>query len=232
MTGSPDFSQRLKLTQRLSALPGPQLDQVIFALKPAKGNIPPASAPPADRVMALLIWAESEIGCGLERVKEVLDAALAPLNNNALSANCRSWEIPNYRSQKPEKITSPPKKRPTQGEPNSIEQSGSNSTFVSDKVPAILQDLESHLNVQQWREADEKTYLLILEAAECSQEGWLKINSINKIPCSLMRDIDNLWEKYSQARFGLTVQKNIWKKIGKGQIIKIRGKNNSFGKKN
>ena len=77
MTGSPDFSQRLKLTQRLSALPGPQLDQVIFALNPPKANIPSASASPGDRVIALLTWAESAIGCGLETLEQGLDSVLA-----------------------------------------------------------------------------------------------------------------------------------------------------------
>ena len=77
MTGSPDFSQRLQLTQRLSALPGPQLDQVIFALKPPPGNIPAASAPPGDRVMALLTWTESEMGCGLETLEQAIDSVLA-----------------------------------------------------------------------------------------------------------------------------------------------------------
>jgi glutathione S-transferase len=102
VTGSPDFSQRLQLTQRLSSLPGPQLGQVIFALKPAKGNIPPASAPPADRVEALLTWAESEIGCGLETLEQALDAVLAQPEDSAPHASRQKRVFISYRAQDPD----------------------------------------------------------------------------------------------------------------------------------
>jgi len=100
--GFPDSSQRLQLAQRLSALPGPQLDQVIFTLNSAKGNIPPASAPPADRVMALLTWAESAIGCGLEKVEEVLGAILARPDDSAPASEHKARVFISYRSQEPD----------------------------------------------------------------------------------------------------------------------------------
>ncbi|MEA5448363.1 AAA-like domain-containing protein [Leptolyngbya sp. CCNP1308] len=102
MIGFPDSSQRLKLAQRLSALPGPQLDQVIFTLNPAKGNIPPASAPPADRVMALLTWAESEIGCGLETLQKVLGSVLAQSEDAAPPLSQGKRVFISYRSQEPD----------------------------------------------------------------------------------------------------------------------------------
>ncbi len=102
VTGSPDFSQRLQLSQRLSSLPGPQLDQVIFALKPAAGNIPPASAPPGDRVMALLTWAESEIGCGLETLQQVLNSVLARPEDAVTPTSQGKRVFISYRSQEPD----------------------------------------------------------------------------------------------------------------------------------
>ncbi|MEM6434465.1 MAG: NACHT domain-containing protein [Cyanobacteria bacterium P01_D01_bin.115] len=74
-TGS--AQQRLTLIKRLSSLPPSQLDQIIFALQPHDGLIPPATAKPGDRAAALLAWAESELGCGVAKVEQVLEAALA-----------------------------------------------------------------------------------------------------------------------------------------------------------
>ena len=102
MTGSPDFAQRLRLFQRLSDLPGPQLGEVIFALKPAKGNLPPASAAAAARVEALLTWAESEMGYGLERVEEVLDSVLARPETSVPASGNKARVFISYRSQEPD----------------------------------------------------------------------------------------------------------------------------------
>ena len=74
-TGS--AQQRLTLIKRLSSLPPSQLDQIIFALQPRGGLIPPATAKPGDRAAALLAWAESALGCGVAKVEQVLEVALA-----------------------------------------------------------------------------------------------------------------------------------------------------------
>jgi hypothetical protein len=75
---------------------------VIFALKPAQGNLPPASAAAAARVEALLDWAESEMGCGLERVEEVLDSVLARPDNSAPASGNKARVFISYRSQEPD----------------------------------------------------------------------------------------------------------------------------------
>jgi hypothetical protein len=72
------LQKRLALFQRLSSLPGPQFEQVVFALRPPAGNVPPASAPLGQRVSALLEWAESPMGCGLETLEQVLALILDP----------------------------------------------------------------------------------------------------------------------------------------------------------
>ena len=72
------FQQRAELFQLLSGLPGPQFEQVIFLLKPSTGNVPPASAAQGQRVPALLEWAESSIGCGLEKVEQAISIIINP----------------------------------------------------------------------------------------------------------------------------------------------------------
>jgi tetratricopeptide (TPR) repeat protein len=75
--GYSDPLSRLALIQRLSSLPAPQLDQIIFALNPPKGNLPAVSAAPTLRVNALLEWVEnSDIGCGWAVLEQVVDELL------------------------------------------------------------------------------------------------------------------------------------------------------------
>jgi hypothetical protein len=69
--------KRLSLIQSLSRLPETQFGQLVFALAPPSGNVPPASAPLSQRVQALLEWAESPIGCGLEQVSDILSKFLS-----------------------------------------------------------------------------------------------------------------------------------------------------------
>lgn len=64
-------NQRLTLFRKLVSLPGPQFGQVLFVLNPPPGNVPPAQAAQGERVAALLDWADSGIGCGLDKVEAI-----------------------------------------------------------------------------------------------------------------------------------------------------------------
>jgi len=46
------------------------------------------------------------------------------------------------------------------------------------------------------------------------KEGWLNTESIEKFPCEDLRTIDQLWVKYSNGRFGFSVQKRIYQSLG------------------
>jgi hypothetical protein len=72
------FQKRFSLFQLLSSLPVPQFEQIVFVLQPPAGNVPPASAPQGQRVPALLEWAESPIGCGLDTLEQVLHSIEHP----------------------------------------------------------------------------------------------------------------------------------------------------------
>ncbi len=63
---------RMRLFTALSSLPGPQFSQLIFTLNPPPGNVPPDSAPQANRVAALLQWADSPMGPGLATLDSLL----------------------------------------------------------------------------------------------------------------------------------------------------------------
>ena len=65
----------------------------------------------------------------------------------------------------------------------------------------------------KWKEADEETARVILAVAKREKEGWLEIKSMENFPCADLRIIDQLWVKYSDGRFGFSVQKRIYESL-------------------
>ncbi|NJO80608.1 MAG: GUN4 domain-containing protein [Cyanobacteria bacterium RM1_2_2] len=93
------------------------------------------------------------------------------------------------------------------------------SEKVSDELKALAQtvkyqQLEELLKAQQWREADEETYRLMIttvgkEDGQCFDRG-----DLENFPCEDLRTIDQLWVKYSNGKWGFSVQKRIWQECG------------------
>lgn len=46
------------------------------------------------------------------------------------------------------------------------------------------------------------------------EDGYLGVEDIENFPCQDLRTIDRLWMKYSNGRFGFSVQKKIWQACG------------------
>ena len=97
------------------------------------------------------------------------------------------------------------------------------ATILSNRARVIAQQsdkgvdytrLRDLLAAGKWKEADEETLAVMLKAAEREKEGWLDIESIENFPCTDLRTIDQLWVKYSNGRFGFSVQKRIWQSVG------------------
>ena len=74
-----------------------------------------------------------------------------------------------------------------------------------------LRDL---LKVQNWKEADAQTARVMLKVANREKESELNVESINNFPCADLCTIDQLWVKYSNGRFGFSVQKRIYQSLG------------------
>ena len=70
-----------------------------------------------------------------------------------------------------------------------------------------LRDL---LAAGEWKEADSETRRLLLKIAKRERDGWLNGDSIHDFPCIDLLTIDRLWVRYSNGRFGLSVQKRIY----------------------
>lgn len=75
-------------------------------------------------------------------------------------------------------------------------------------------NLRDLLAAGKWKEANEETRKVMLKATRREKQGWFTTESINNFPCDDLRMIDQLWVKYSQGRFGFSVQKKIWLECG------------------
>ncbi|HEY9849018.1 MAG TPA: serine/threonine-protein kinase [Leptolyngbyaceae cyanobacterium] len=72
-----------------------------------------------------------------------------------------------------------------------------------------LRDL---LKAGSWKEADEETVEVILKVQGIGAR-LAALESIDNFPCTDLRTIDQLWIKYSNGRFGFSVQKRIWESV-------------------
>ena len=54
----------------------------------------------------------------------------------------------------------------------------------------------------------------MLEAAGRESQGYLDIEDVENFPCQDLGTIDKLWVKYSDGKFGFSVQKKIYRDLG------------------
>ena len=74
--------------------------------------------------------------------------------------------------------------------------------------------LEQLLEAGKWKEADGETTNKMYEVAGRQKEGWLDTKDIENFSCPDLRAMDRLWVKYSNGRFGFSVQKQIYQSLG------------------
>ncbi|NEP91419.1 MAG: GUN4 domain-containing protein [Okeania sp. SIO2C2] len=80
-------------------------------------------------------------------------------------------------------------------------------------LPSKYLKLREFLAAKKWKEADYETYLVMLQVAGREERAWLRLEDIEKFPCQDLRIIDQLWVKYSDGKFGFSVQKKIYQKL-------------------
>ena len=88
------------------------------------------------------------------------------------------------------------------------------TTRVISAVGMDYINLRNLLAAKKWKEADEETRRVMLKVAGREEGGWLDRKSIDKFPCEDLRTIDQLWVKYSNGRFGFSVQERIYQSLG------------------
>lgn len=85
------------------------------------------------------------------------------------------------------------------------------SSYIRD---VRLWQLEDYLKNQQWKEADGETSRVMLQTVGKEGDEYLTVGNIRYFPCEDLRKIDQLWVKYSNGKFGFSVQKQIYQSLG------------------
>lgn len=99
--------------------------------------------------------------------------------------------------------------------------------FLSEHFPDGLLAVDASLTVdvapiqallanQQFEEADRLTLKKMCELAGATavQRGWLYFSEVNNFPVAELRIIDQLWNIYSEGKFGFSVQRELWLTLG------------------
>ncbi|MBS3027817.1 MAG: GUN4 domain-containing protein [Dolichospermum sp. DET50] len=89
-----------------------------------------------------------------------------------------------------------------------------NPSPTNEPTPVIFQRLEALLKAEKWRDADLETWELMKKLTKREQEGWLRLEDVKNFPRQELRKMDQLWVKYSNGKFGFSVQKQIWLDLG------------------
>lgn len=65
-----------------------------------------------------------------------------------------------------------------------------------------------------YRAADQETWHLMLQACARQSEGCLSLQAIRQFPLVDLATLDDLWQTFSEGRFGFTVQKQLYQGLG------------------
>ena len=95
-----------------------------------------------------------------------------------------------------------------------IEEEPQSDNLVSPETGVDYTSLRNLLAEKQWRRANETTQDLMLQATNRELQGWISTQQIREFPCWDLRRIDSLWKKYSDGRFGFSVQYPIFVRTG------------------
>ncbi len=74
-------------------------------------------------------------------------------------------------------------------------------------------NLEKSLRTKDWKEADEETFILLLESLDRSKKSDLinfSVQAIENLSDEVLSQIDRLWKQYSHGQFGFSKQREIY----------------------
>ncbi|GAA6623108.1 GUN4 domain-containing protein [Scytonema sp. NUACC26] len=74
--------------------------------------------------------------------------------------------------------------------------------------------LQNLLVAGKWEEANQETYLVMLQAIGRQEGDWIREREILNFPCTDLCTINQLWVKYSNGHFGFSIQKRIYLDVG------------------
>lgn len=108
-------------------------------------------------------------------------------------------------------VSSPTKAAPLKGPPAPPVKPEDDLSSEQGIDYSKLRDL---LKAEKWKEADQETYEVIRRAVGRKLGDYIREKELLNFPCTDLKTIDRLWVKYSQGRFGFSVQKKIYVECG------------------
>lgn len=75
---------------------------------------------------------------------------------------------------------------------------------------AKYQKLEDLLKAKHWQDADQETYRLMITTVDKDEEQSLNHEDLQNFPCEDLLILDELWVKYSEGKWGFSVQERMW----------------------
>ncbi|WP_377474659.1 MAG: serine/threonine-protein kinase [Microcoleus anatoxicus] len=187
-----------------------------------------------DPMQMAWVWRNKAVSISNDLGKVLDKMLLFPVGARYQSA-AEVLQALNPVSVSPTKIPAKPQAKPFQSSPVASNQISANQVMpkqpASEIMPKVVanevqlvsavgmdyRELRNLLAVGTWKEADYETTRVILKVVAKmlgkEEERWLHSGSIDYFPCEDLRTIDQLWVKYSNGRFGFSVQKRIYRSI-------------------
>ena len=88
------------------------------------------------------------------------------------------------------------------------------ASLISPDTQVNYNTLANFLAQEQWRKANDETRILLLEATGRKDIGWSRAEDIQSLSCWDLETIDQLWQKYSEGKFGFSSQLPIYLETG------------------
>ena len=89
-----------------------------------------------------------------------------------------------------------------------------NPSPKTEPTPVTFEKLEALLKAGKWQDANLETWELMRKLTKQGQRGSLTPEDVKNFPRQELRKMDQLWVKYSNGKFGFSVQKQIWLDLG------------------
>jgi serine/threonine protein kinase len=177
------------------------------------------------------VWRNKALSISNDLGKVLDKMLLFPVGARYLSAT-QVLQALNPVSVSPTQISAKPQAKPFQSSPVASNQISANQAIPKQAASEIMLkqvanevqlvsavgmdyiNLRNLLAAKKWQEADKETARVMLKVAGREKEIWLDKSAMDDFPCEDLRTIDQLWVKYSNARFGFSVQKRIYQSLG------------------
>ena len=86
---------------------------------------------------------------------------------------------------------------------------GESLTNIFNERLLALDNLKSLTQANNWEAADSETTRLLLQLGDTNENGSLSQAEVESLPCSALKEIDQVWVDASDGRFGFSVQARI-----------------------